>query len=194
MTEADEPEMDLVQKLFEKSLGPPRSCNDIPTSRASSHGAPWRCEIAGAAVVAPAGCPQQAPNQQASACREAEEIKFKVARGRALDYQVVPSTGALVGLSYVPARLPSHSAQRKGQLPAPAQPAHSTLWALLQPHSGLGINTALSVVDSSGGRQSGFSSWCQQGFLDVTPRASLEYSLTQHPGSNLAAEADLIAT
>jgi hypothetical protein len=111
-----------------------------------------------------------------------------------LDYQAVPAKGALLGLLFQPARQPPHSAQHKGQPESAAQPAHSTVWALVQPNAALGINTSLSAVDASGSAGSGFAGWAQEGFVDATPRASLEYSLTRHPASGLAGEVDLVAT
>lgn len=127
-------------------------------------------------------------------CREVEEVRFKVTRGRALDYQAVPARGALLGMLFHPRRPAQPSAQRKGQPPPAAQPAHCTAWTLVQPTTALGVNTSLSVVDASCGAGSGFAGWLQEGFVDATPRAGLEYSLTRHPASGLAGEVDFVAT
>ena len=199
---------DPVQALFERHLGPPKQLPGVLRASTSSEGAARRC--APCAAAAPAHCPPAPPATTTplsvsvaqprtsptarSARREEEELRFKMSRGRALDYQAVPSVGALLGLTYHPARQPPHSVRRRGQQPAAAQPAHSTLWALVQPTDALGINTALSASDAGASRLTGFAGWTQEGFVDVTRRASLEYILTQRPASGLAAELDLLST
>ncbi|KAL4430891.1 hypothetical protein ABPG75_006147 [Micractinium tetrahymenae] len=75
--------------------------------------------------------------------------------------------------------------------PQQPQPAHATLWALVQPTPGLGVHTVLSAVDAG---PTGFGGWHQDGFLDLTPRAGIDYSLARHPGSGVSAEVDLQAT
>jgi hypothetical protein len=71
------------------------------------------------------------------------------------------------------------------------QPAHATAWALLQPSDSIGITSFVSAVD---GGLTGFAGWSQQGFVDLSRRASLEYSLAHHPGSGVAGDLDLLAT
>lgn len=171
-------------------------------------------------------------------CREREQVRFKVARGVALDYQAVPAAGMLLGMCFQPQRQPSRRAPQPHQAaprsatdgtssaalangaataaatstagaqvldgvvptPPPAaplwrprqpQPAHATVWALVQPTPGLGVHTALSAVDAG---PTGFGGWHQDGFLDLTPRAGIDYSLARHPGSGVSAEAELHAT
>lgn len=111
-----------------------------------------------------------------------------MASGRALDYQAVPARGALVGLTHHPAKRAPH---RKPAAPPPPQPAHATLWALVQPSEGLGINTALHAVDAG---RTGFGGWHQAGFLDLSSRVGLEYALSRHPASGVSGELELVAT
>lgn len=111
-----------------------------------------------------------------------------MATGRSLEYQAVPCAGTLLGLNYVPPRTPPlRQPPRQG---AP-QPAHSTLWVLVQPVDGLGVNTSLSAVAAG---PTGFGGWHQDGFVDVSERAGLEYSLARHPVSGVSGELELVAT
>ena len=130
-------------------------------------------------------------------------MRFKVATGRALEYQAVPAAGALLGLTYHPARQPPPRPRRRPnqqaleaappapQAPLQPPPAHATAWALQQPSDSIGITSSISAVD---GGPTGFAGWSQQGFVDLSRRASLEYSLAGHPASGVTGELDLLAT
>lgn len=112
-----------------------------------------------------------------------------MASGRALDYQAVPCTGALLGMHHQPARQAAH--RRPRQAPPPRQPAHATLWLLVQPTDRVGVNTGLNVVDAG---PTGFGGWHQQGFADLNRRVGVEYSLSRHPASGMSSEFEMAAT
>ena len=244
----------LVQALFERELGPPLELPQASSAALSAAGADCRqvgdamlhCHRLATAAPASARCsacflslpappPAHAPHLLAAAllpcCRELQKLRFRVVRGLTLDYQGVPATGTLVGLTYRPPR-PAPRRTPQPQLPAaPAslsngsstsaaaesngasldsaasaalrpppqpqrqavhpQPAHATLWALVQPAAGVGVHTALSAVDAG---PTGFGGWHQAGFLDVSRRVGVDYSLSRHPASGLTADLQLSAT
>lgn len=97
---------DTVQQLFEAALGGPRPLPEELRASSGSQGTASRwappppacrrlCRPP-AALLRPASPPLWPPSLLRCPChREREEMRFKVAAGRSLDYQAVPWAGAV---------------------------------------------------------------------------------------------------
>lgn len=111
-----------------------------------------------------------------------------MAAGQPLDYQAVPWAGTVLGLTHHPAKTPLP--RKPGDRPA-TQPATAVLWGLVQPADHVGVTTSLSAVDKG---PTGFGGWEQQGFLDVTRRAGVDYCVRRHPATGLSGDVEVSAT
>lgn len=110
MEESESAGASKVQQLFEAELGSgPRPLPDELRAARSALGAASRCARSPPLVVARAAgpllsctpallCCRLATVRFACVCREREEVQFKVAAGRSLDYQAVPWAGAWFAL------------------------------------------------------------------------------------------------
>lgn len=69
-------------------------------------------------------------------------------------------------------------------------PATATLWGLSQPTAALGVNTAVSMSEGPGHQPS----LSQDGFVDASSRAGLEWSLASGPACRLSGDLELSGT
>eukprot|EP00887_Chlorella_sp_A99_P005411 scaffold1.g5411.t1 len=115
----------------------------------------------------------------------------RVETGKSLDFQSDPKHGSLVAVS---ARFPPPRRHHHKQLPPPPgrPPGTAVLWGLAQPSEAAGINSAVSL--SEGGGAATALALSMDGFVDLSKRTGLEWSLSSGPASRLSGNVELSGT
>ena len=113
----------------------------------------------------------------------------RLSTGKAVEAQSEARHGSLVAVS---ATFPQHKWPRTRQAPAAGArpPGTVTLWGLAQPSAALGVTSALTISEGADAEPS----LTQDGFLDVSRRTGLEWSLASGPACRLSGDLELSGT